>query len=633
MAQGFEEKLRDKLLRRVLATAAAILVALAVATFLIARGMLAREVTAKAETEVALATTRIEGWLHEKAEVVRGIAAREQLAPMSDDVRRAHFRAVASSYGGVGSVYMGFADGRFLTGSGFVPSADYDPRARPWYQLAVTSGRLAFSAPYRDADTGELVVSIVAPIVRDGAVAAVVAMDLTVDDLLAGVQRLEVADGGWAYVVDDTGRIVAHPDPTRVLTATVDDGPDAALFARYRAAGGAATLDDADDYVALSPVGETGWTVILHVPRSAVTGPLRTLAILFLCGIAIAIAVLAATVTIISSRIVRPLLRLVDGARDITDGAYDRRVPVDSRDEVGYLSKSFNDMAAGLKDRDFIKSVFGRYVSPEVMREILDGKIALGGEAKQLSIMFSDIRGFTGISERMEAHALVRLLNDYFTAMDAAIAAHHGSINKFLGDGILALFGAPVGLDNSARAATDAARDMQRKLAAFNEQHGTTLRIGIGVHTGEAVVGNIGSEQRTEYTVIGDAVNLASRIESLTALYGLPILVSDDTARGLGDDYVLRIVDRVRVKGKTAPITLIAPYHARDVSDTERERIARANAATQDYLRGEFAAALAHVDALAGQLDPHLQVIADRCRECLATPPPSWDGVWTMHAK
>jgi class 3 adenylate cyclase len=631
-AQEFDQRLRDKLLRRVLLTAAGVLLALAVATFLIARAMLADEVTDKARVQVELATTRVDGWLHEKAEVVRGLAAREALAPMPDDARRAYFKALAAGYGGVGSVYMGFADGRFLTGSSFVPPPGYDPRQRPWYQLAAQRKGLAFSAPYKDADTGGLVVSIAAPIVKDGAIAGVIGMDITVDDILAKVQRLRVAHGSFAYVVDDHGTVIAHPDATRRMTPV--GGDDRALFDRYRATGDHdVALYEPADYVSLSTVGETGWVVILHVPATAVTGPLTTLAYVFIGGILAALVVLALTVSVISSRIVQPLLRLVEGARQVAQGAYDRRVPVESRDEVGYLSQSFNDMAAGLKDREFIKSVFGRYVSPDVMREILDGKIALGGEARVLTIMFSDIRGFTAMSERMEAHALVGMLNQYFTTMDGAISRHHGSINKYLGDGILALFGAPVARESSARDATDAARDMQRQLAAFNEQHGTDLRIGIGVHTGEAVVGNIGSEARTEYTVIGDAVNLASRIESLTPVYGQAILISEETAGRLGDDYLLRIVDRVRVKGKAAPVTLIAPLWKPDVSETEAERVARANAVMQEYLRGDFAAAQAHIAALAAPLDKHLQLIAERCAQCLAQTPPAWDGVWTMTVK
>jgi class 3 adenylate cyclase len=633
VAQSFDERLRDKLLRRILLTAAGILLVLGLATFLIARTMLAREVTAKARVQVELATARIDAWLHEKGEVVRALAAREALSPMPDDLRRAYFKSLAAGYGGVGSVYMGFADGRFLTGSNWVPAADYDPRKRPWYQLAVARGALAYSAPYRDADTGGLVVTIAAPIVRDGQVNAVIGLDISVDNILDEVQHLKVVDGTWAYVVDDTGHVVAHPDATRRLTSIGDSG-DGALFRRYTVAHERdVALYEVHDYVSLSTVGETGWVVILHVPASAVTRPLSTLAWVFMGGIIAALAVLALTVLLISSRIVQPLLRLVDGAREVALGAYDRRVSVESRDEVGYLSQSFNDMAAGLKDREFIKSVFGRYVSPDVMREILDGKIALGGEAKVLTIMFSDIRGFTAMSERMDAHALVGMLNHYFSTMDGAISLHHGSINKYLGDGILALFGAPQTLANSAREATDAAREMRARLSAFNKEHGTALEIGIGIHTGEAVVGNIGSEQRTEYTVIGDTVNLTSRIESLTPLYGQPILISEETASRLGADYLLRIIDRVRVKGKTAPITLIAPFWKPDVSETEGERIALANVAMQEYLRGEFAAAATHLEALSGQLDKHAKLIAERCRQCVATPPAAWDGVWTLTAK
>jgi class 3 adenylate cyclase len=634
--RAFDQKLRTKLLTRVLVAATVVLVALALVTFLVTRELLAREVSARARYRVELATAEIDGWLHEKGEVLRGLAAREALAPMDDAARRAHFRALAAAYGGVGSVYMGFADGRFITGSDWVPPADYDPRRRPWYTEAVAAGRLTYSTPYRDLDTGKLVVSVAAPLGARDAPTAVIAMDVLVDDVLVAAQRL-ADDGTWAYVVDGAGLIIAHPDRALVLAARVTDTADAALFARQRAATGAGApqvvVAQGRDYVATRVVAETGWHVFFHVPSSQVTGPLRRLAVVFVVGILAALAVLAVTTLVISARIVKPLLRLVDGARRLARGTYDARVPVESRDEVGYLSHSFNDMAAGLAEREFIKSVFGRYVSADVAREILDGKIALGGESKRLTIMFCDIRGFTSLSEAIDPHALVGLLNRYFTRMDAAIAGCGGSINKYLGDGILAIFGAPAPLADDARAAADAAREMMRQLAVLNEEQGTSLGIGIGLHTGSAVVGNIGSEQRTEYTVIGDAVNLTSRIESLCALYGQPILASEAAAEGLGDDYLVRVIDRVRVKGRTSSITLVAPLWRADVSATEAERVARANQVMADYLAGEFERALAGLDELAGQLDRHLQLIGERCRACLAARPEAWDGVWQLQAK
>jgi adenylate cyclase len=218
--------------------------------------------------------------------------------------------------------------------------------------------------------------------------------------------------------------------------------------------------------------------------------------------------------------------------------------------------------------------------------------------------------------------------------MDTAVAEHGGAINKYIGDGIMAMFGAPTKLQNSGLSAVLSAREMIRRLEEFNAARDTSLRIGIGVHTGEAVVGNIGSENRTEYTVIGDSVNLASRIESLTKLYGEVILVSASTAESLPDDFCTRTIDKVRVKGKRIPVTIYAPYRKEELSEKQKRWLEKSDQVMEKYFAGRFTAALAAIEELdEGEVDTHLSLIAKRCREYTQNPPVDWQGVSTLQFK
>ncbi|HUH00638.1 MAG TPA: cache domain-containing protein, partial [Kofleriaceae bacterium] len=481
-AAAFDQKLRNKMLLRVLGTAAVILLVLGVVTFLSARSLLAEELKQKSRSKVEYAATVIDAWLHEKGEVLSILADREARQAMPDELKQGYFRDVAAQYGGFESVYMGFeADGGFVTGADWVPPADYDPRQRPWYTAAVAARGVAYSAPYRDMFTNRIVVSVAAPVYDDGHLRGVMAMDIFVDDILGVVDSLRVGRSGHAFVVDGEGTFVAHPDPAQVLVGTIARTGDAALFDAFRKRATRTTSEvyEAEDYVTIGHIAENDWHVVFHLPFDEVSRPLRTLALIFFGGIIAALLVLAFTINYISHNIARPILKLVDGARDISGGEYERSLPVESRDEVGYLTQSFNEMALGLKDREFIKSTFGRYVSPDVMREILAGNVALGGEAKVISVMFCDIRGFTTLSENMGPHELVTLLNRYFTRMDRVISAHGGFINKYLGDGILAMFGAPVALESSAQSAVEAAYAMLEQLAEFNQHRGLSLQVGI----------------------------------------------------------------------------------------------------------------------------------------------------------
>ncbi len=232
--------------------------------------------------------------------------------------------------------------------------------------------------------------------------------------------------------------------------------------------------------------------------------------------------------------------------------------PIHTGDELEQLASGFNRMVDGLKERDKLRTTFGKYMTAAVMEHLLAGKVSLGGESLRVTILFTDIRSFTTISERMDPQQLVALLNEYFTEMVGIVIQEDGVVDKYIGDAIMAVFGAPVPKADDAANAVRAAARMRSALRDLNkrlEARGLPkLRTGIGLHTGEVVAGNIGSEKRMEYTVIGDAVNLASRLESSTKDLGVNVLVSEDTYALTKDIAEYRRVKEITVKGRSAPV-------------------------------------------------------------------------------
>ncbi len=254
----------------------------------------------------------------------------------------------------------------------------------------------------------------------------------------------------------------------------------------------------------------------------------------------------------------RALTRMNDALKKLAQQEYVKVTGVTTGDELETLADGFNQMVDGLQERDKLRSTFGKYMTAAVMEHLMAGKVQLGGETLKVTILFTDIRSFTSISEKMEAHALVALLNEYFTDMVATIMEEDGVVDKYIGDAIMAVFGAPVQRKDDPLRAVRAAVHMRVALAKLNErlhERGmSSIRTGIGIHTGDVVAGNIGSEKRMEYTVIGDAVNLASRLESSTKEVGVDILISEDTYEAVKNEIDARPVRELTVKGREKPV-------------------------------------------------------------------------------
>ncbi|MBW1734843.1 MAG: HAMP domain-containing protein [Deltaproteobacteria bacterium] len=256
----------------------------------------------------------------------------------------------------------------------------------------------------------------------------------------------------------------------------------------------------------------------------------------------------------------RPIKKLQESSRALGRGDFDQRVQVRRNDELGDLALAFNEMAAGLSERERIREAFGKYVTPEIRDEILSGRIPLDGERRMATVLFSDLRDFTPYVEEHAPEEAIKGLRAYFTAMQRAIDQNGGLVLQYVGDEIETVFAVPVWYEDHAERAIRAALDMRAGLEELNRKRTlqglVPFRHGIGIHTGEVLAGNTGSEDRLSYTLIGNTVNLTSRIEGLTKVFNCDILASEETVRHLTGSFKLKKEPPQMVKGYSRPITV-----------------------------------------------------------------------------
>ncbi len=316
-------------------------------------------------------------------------------------------------------------------------------------------------------------------------------------------------------------------------------------------------------FVSLMPMFVLGTSVYLKlsVPNMHIAQLLPRLSGWIALLIILNTAISATIVTLMSQRIRHAMQTLLSDMQRVLQGDLSQLWQPQTTDEFFDLGIGFNAMVRGLQEREAIKDTFGRFVSRDVAQAVLENRIAFQGEMREVTILFQDIRGFTSLSERTPPAELLNVLNAFFTEMVAAVESHGGIVKQFTGDGVMALFGAPVQHPDDPIRAVQAALDMMRRLDDFNlhrKQDGEApWRIGIGIHTGEVVAGPIGPDTRFEYGVVGDAVNLASRVQDLTKEVGAAILVTDTTAAYLGERFRFGVQAVHPVKGKTEPIRVI----------------------------------------------------------------------------
>jgi adenylate cyclase len=304
---------------------------------------------------------------------------------------------------------------------------------------------------------------------------------------------------------------------------------------------------------------------ILGIPTATVE--------LGVAGVSFALSLLMAFV--VARTLVRPIRNLEESMRQVEAGDLDVQADVTSGDEIGQLAMSFNHMVDGLRREALVRDLFGQYVTPELAEAAIERRGQLDGELVTCTVLFADIRDFTGISELLPATRLIKILNAYFARMSGVVVEERGFVNKFGGDSLLAVFGTPLNPDpDHASCGIHAALRMQDVLAEFNrDQHEAWLpqiMIGIGIATGDVVAGNVGSETKLEYTVIGDAVNVASRLQAMTKELGMPILANAETARAAATVANFERVGEVSVRGKARPVDVFSVDRGPAWAETHR---------------------------------------------------------------
>jgi len=380
----------------------------------------------------------------------------------------------------------------------------------------------------------------------------------------------DIVTSGWmqsnmACLVSQQGMYLAHSNPTMQARHCLGETRDplelkmlAAMQERpydtFR--GGGLTPSRVIGYYRLH---EAPWAIMLHAPGAKILEPILTFRFYYALGLVLCLAVILVLMRLGVAPTVAAIRNIARRAREVARGHYGEPLPINRRDEIGVLKQSFNHMVAGLKERDFISNTFGRYVDPEIARELLERPEAarLGGEKREVIIMFADVRDFTPLAETLSPEATIHLVNRHFSRMIEVIREHRGIIVDFLGDAILAFFD-PLDrpLEPTANQAVRCAFRMQKAIAAENasEHDAPPLYMGIGLHAGKVVVGNIGSESRAKYGIIGAAVNLTHRIQG-QARKG-EVVISDAVFHHVETGLTVKKTFEAELKGIAQPVTL-----------------------------------------------------------------------------
>jgi adenylate cyclase len=533
-----------------------------------------------------------------------------------------------------------------------------DPRPRPYYVAARDAKAPTWTDTYVFLGQGGRLtvpgVTRATPIYQpDGALLGVLSADFDLFALSEFLGELQLSANGFAFLVefraDGTRRVIAHPKPELLARSggepiAADEIADARVrgFLSQLAPGGATNAlipvsfeADGVEYVGgyRRIEGDRGlrWAVALVIPEDDIMGPIarsRRLTI----GITIASTILAVILAVLLSMQIGKALRLLASETQAIGKFHLQAKPVTASSvvEIQQLALAIEDMKTGLRS-------FQKFVPSDLVRTLVASghEAKLGGGRATITMHFSDIADFTTISETMRPEELVELLSEYLSLMSREILASGGTIDKFIGDAVMAFWNAPRTIEDHAMVAVRTVLANHRALAA---QRTTWLAAGkpglharVALHTGDAVVGNIGSEARLDFTAIGDTVNLASRLEGLNKLYGTELLISDATLRLVEGRVVVRPLDRVAVKGKTTGSMIYELLGLTGEVDAGVVALAERHARAMDaYFAQRWDDAIELLDPV----DEAAKVIRARASEFRSAPPPAdWDGIYRATSK
>jgi adenylate cyclase len=482
-------------------------------------------------------------------------------------------------------------------------------------------------------------VALAGPIDINAKRAGVLAIIIELTRVSNFLSQLTVGKSAGAFILDRDGTAIAAPDADAdELTALKTNHP---LFpvavTAIKQAGSAYDTDKGEAFhtrvsqdgkayeAVLTPISFPGWSLVTVVPESEFLGPVQETIRKLLVGLAVLIIVAGVLSAWIGQRLIAaPLIRVVSEVRHVERFDLDRVERHSSRlTEIENLSSAIADMALGL-------AAFRKYIPADLVKRLIsEGQGArLGGDVRPMSVMFVDMAGFTGMSERW-GDRIIPLLSRYFDAVSAQVQGNGGTIDKFIGDAVMAFWGAPAPDPDHALDCCRAALACQKAIGDLVDDEQRRIEIRIGINSGDMLVGNIGSEVRLNYTVIGDAVNVASRLESTNKAYGTHIIIGPETRRLAGDRILVRELDRLAVYGRAGGLQI---YELLDMADASKETpdwVKSYESGLASYRARDFATAIEAFEKAQSlrQQDQASSVMIERCRQAMLSPvPEDWDG-------
>ena len=454
------------------------------------------------------------------------------------------------------------------------------------------------------------------------------------------------------YMVNEDGSVLAHPDMSLVFSGkNLMDSPIVRSMITSQANNSLESFQDTDGKRYLGSFKKLGFAnagIISVVEEDNAFKPVYQIQARNIYIMIIALCISLIVVFLFAKTISTPLIKLLGETINISKGIFQLNIKRTTNDEVGVLTDYFQTMAQGLEEREKVKSMLGSMIDPVVVSEGMKDLAALKrGDEKLITAFFSDVANFSSISEQLTSVQLASLLNEYLSAMTLILKNHGGVLDKYIGDAIVGIFGAPLDIGEHYLKASRASLEMIQKLQELREhwtknnlytKDARVMDIRIGINTGLAKVGFMGTDAMGSYTMMGDTVNLAARLEAAAKDYGVNILISESVKKEIESEMFTRELDRVRVKGKSEPVKLYELISKKsDISESINESTKIYEEAFLLYLGTNWTAAIKKFQEsvkVRNKPDKAAELLIDRCNYYLISPiAGSWDGVFTRKHK
>ena len=525
---------------------------------------------------------------------------------------------------------------------------EYAVTDQPWFREAIRSNDEHWSTLTTHPNGERLAAAFAAPIDIDQKPAGVIAIIIELTRVSNFLSQLTVGKSAGAFILDREGGVVAAPDPdaSEVKALKTDHPLFPVAVDAMRQSGSAYDPGSGEPFhskvtregkayqAVLTPISFPGWSLVTVVPESEFLGPVQMTIRRLLVGLAVLIVLAGLLSAWLAQRLIAaPLIKVVGEIRHVERFDLDKVERHPSRlTEIENLSGAIGDMAQGL-------AAFRKYIPADLVKRLIsDGTGArLGGAIRPMSVMFIDLAGFTGMSERL-GDRIIPLLSRYFDSVSAQIQNQGGTIDKFIGDAVMAFWGAPAQNPDHAVDCCRAALACQRAMeqAGLVDDGGQPVKIRIGVNSGDMLVGNIGSEVRLNYTVIGDAVNIASRLESTNKVYGSTIIIGPETRKLAGDRIVVRELDRLAVYGRAGGLQIYELLGMSGEFTEALDWVKSYEAGLTAWRARDFAAAIGAFEKVLEirKDDVASSMMIERCTQQLANPASDdWDGTTIARTK